>query len=64
MNVIGLTEDKILIIGLAAVCITYITAKMVKRCWLLLMRHLSIRAHGWPPPHCDADGEFRQEEEL
>jgi hypothetical protein len=27
--------------------------------WNRLMRHLSIRKHGWPPPHCDADGDFR-----
>lgn len=27
-------------------------------CWNRLMRCLSIRANGWPPPHCDADGDF------
>jgi hypothetical protein len=21
------------------------------------MRMISIRKHGWPPPHCDADGD-------
>ncbi len=24
------------------------------------LRHLSIRTHGWPPAHCDADGDFKQ----
>lgn len=23
-----------------------------------IIRHLNIRAHGWPPAHCDADGDF------
>lgn len=22
-----------------------------------IVRHLNIRKHGWPPPHCDADGD-------
>jgi len=26
------------------------------------MRHWTIRKQGYPPPHCDADGEFREEE--
>jgi len=24
-----------------------------------LFRHLNIRKHGWPPDHCDADGDFK-----
>lgn len=24
-----------------------------------IMRHLNIRKHGYPPAHCDADGDFR-----
>lgn len=27
--------------------------------WNRLMRCLNIRKHGWPPPHCDADGDFK-----
>lgn len=27
------------------------------------MRHLNIRKHGWPPAHCDADGDFKEEPE-
>ena len=26
------------------------------------LRHMNIRKHGWPPAHCDADGDFRQKE--
>jgi len=25
-----------------------------------IMRHWNIRKHGYPPPHCDADGDFRE----
>lgn len=25
--------------------------------WNRFMRMLSIRKHGWPPAHCDADGD-------
>jgi len=25
------------------------------------LRHMNIRKHGWPPAHCDADGDFRNE---
>ena len=28
------------------------------RCWNRLMRCLTILKHGWPPPHCDADGDL------
>ena len=31
---------------------------LIFRCWNRLMRMLNIRKHGWPPPHCDADGDF------
>jgi hypothetical protein len=24
-----------------------------------IMRHWTIRKHGYPPAHCDADGDFR-----
>lgn len=33
------------------------------RCWNRFMRMLNIRARGWPPSHCDADGEFEEKED-
>ena len=27
------------------------------------LRHWNIRKHGWPPAHCDADGDFKSEPE-
>lgn len=29
--------------------------------WNRFWRHLNIRKHGYPPPHCDADGDFKKE---
>ena len=27
------------------------------------LRAMNIRKHGWPPEHCDADGDFRKADE-
>ena len=27
------------------------------------LRHMNIRKHGYPPAHCDADGDFKKEDE-
>lgn len=27
-----------------------------------LIRHLNIRKAGWPPPHVDADGDFKKKD--
>lgn len=29
----------------------------------IIMRHWNIHKHGYPPAHCDADGDFKEEEE-
>jgi hypothetical protein len=26
-----------------------------------ILRHWNIRKHGYPPPHCDADGDFKND---
>lgn len=26
-----------------------------------VLRHWNIRKYGYPPPHCDADGDFKEE---
>ena len=28
-----------------------------------MMEHPNIRKAGWPPPHCDADGDFKPDED-
>jgi hypothetical protein len=29
-----------------------------------ILRHMNIRKHGYPPPHCDADGDFREHDDA
>lgn len=43
-----------LLIGLAVAPLNFLF-----RVWNRFMRHLNIRKAGWPPPHCDADGDLR-----
>lgn len=31
------------------------------RMWGRFMRMLMVRKHGWPPPHLDADGDWKPE---
>lgn len=40
----------------------YLVAALPFRAFKLLIRHLNIRKQGWPPPHCDADGDLYFEE--
>ena len=30
--------------------------------WNRFLRSVNIRKHGWPPAHCDADGDFLKSE--
>lgn len=39
--------------------IAYLAYLTVFRVWNRFMRHLNIRKQGWPPSHCDADGDFK-----
>jgi hypothetical protein len=27
--------------------------------WARLLRMMTVRKHGWPPPHIDADGDWK-----
>jgi hypothetical protein len=41
-------------------CLIIVTAilNFISKCWIAFWRHLSIRKHGYPPSHCDADGDL------
>lgn len=45
---------------IAAELIVRITVNLPNR----ILRHWNIRKHGYPPAHCDADGDFRPDEEA
>ena len=42
-----------------------ITAEVIIRVAVNLpnrvLRHWNIHKHGYPPPHCDADGDFKEQ---
>lgn len=44
--------------------VVFMVTSTVFKCWNRTMRHLNIRKQGWPPPHCDADGDFKPEPEV
>jgi len=41
-----------IILSMILTCILFI--------WNRFWRHWNIRKHGYPPPHCDADGDFEK----
>ena len=59
MNMWELISDSPWISFFLAVIVLQFTISLVNR----IMRHWNIRKHGYPPPHCDADGDFKKVEE-
>jgi len=55
-------------ICVASTLVAYVTERLLfllpLRCWTRFIRHLNIRKAGWPPPHLDADGDFRPESQM
>lgn len=45
-------------------CLILLTGVLnfIFRMWNRFWRHFNIRKHGYPPVHCDADGDFKKEE--
>lgn len=35
----------------------WIVSSTAETIWVRFMRTLNIRKHGWPPVHCDGDGD-------
>lgn len=35
------------------------TLQLINIMWNRFWRHWNIRKHGYPPAHCDADGDFK-----
>ena len=42
------------------VAILSILADFILKMWNRFWRHWNIRKHGYPPEHCDADGDERE----
>lgn len=39
--------------------VLYYTVNGTMRMWSRLLRSCNIRKYGYPPEHCDADGDFK-----
>jgi uncharacterized membrane protein YoaT (DUF817 family) len=39
-----------------------LAAYVVVKVWCRVWRHFDIKRNGWPPQHCDADGDFKGSE--
>lgn len=40
--------------------ILFYTINFTMKVWNRTLRHWNIRKHGYPPEHCDADGDFNE----
>lgn len=38
----------------------FLVLECVECLWKRFWSGLNIARHGWPPPHCDANGDFRK----
>ena len=47
-----------------AFCVCFVIGQLILKMWHMFIRYLIIRKHGYPPPHCDGDGDFKKEIEL
>lgn len=61
-----LSKNEVLVFSLAVVALFALITicSTVFRIVNRYYRSKNIRAHGWPPAHCDADGDFRSEQEY
>jgi hypothetical protein len=50
--------------GMALMLVFIIEAfvRLMSFIWNRFWRHMTLRKHGYPPPHCDADGDFPETE--
>lgn len=49
---------------LTTIILVYLLCGLIGNCINRVFRHWNIRKHGYPPPHCDADGDFRPDSEA
>jgi hypothetical protein len=42
--------------------LVFLLTATVSRIWNRFWRHMNIRKHGYPPPHCNADGDFKEDQ--
>lgn len=50
-------------LGFCVIIVFGMVATLIQNTINRTLRHANIRKHGYPPPHCDADGDFRPEKQ-
>ncbi len=63
MNIYEFMSDSPILTFFIIVGISIIINSFLRYCINRPLRHANIRKHGWPPAHCDADGDFKKDEE-
>lgn len=63
MNIYEFMSDSPYLTFFIVVGIGLIVECALKYCINRPLRHANIRKHGWPPEHCDADGDFISSDE-
>ncbi len=58
MNVFEFMSDSPWLSFLIVYLLTYLIFQIINRA----LRTINIHKHGYPPEHCDADGDFKSEE--
>lgn len=63
MDVLQFMSDSPWLTFLLAVSAGEVIVRVVVNLPNRILRHWNIRKHGYPPAHCDADGDFRPEKD-
>lgn len=61
MNVCQFMSDSPMLTFFLALIVSEAIVRIVITLPNRILRHFNIRKHGYPPIHCDADGDFKQE---
>lgn len=59
MNMWDVINESPVLSAVVIVLIGYQITECVRLCWNRMLRTINLCNIGWPPPHCDADGDFR-----
>ena len=62
MNIYEVMIDSPWLTFFILLALIQVTGQIVVNLPNRILRHWNIRKHGYPPEHCDADGDFRDVE--
>jgi len=62
MNIYEFMSDSPYLTFFLGLIAASIISTILRYCINRPLRHMNIRKHGWPPVHCDADGDFKKED--